>query len=837
VNRLLRRASGRFYLRHPWQLALAVAGISLGVAVYVGVALANDGARRAFEQSAALVRGQTTHRLLPVSGALDERIYRDLVVDRGVTAAAPVIETEVQLLTAGGGRYPLLGIDPLSESGLRGFSGFSSGAGATRMAALIASPRAALVPDELARAAGKTAGTTLRVAVMGRAVELNVIGTVSVTAGRLEAEPPIVVDIATAQELLGRPGALSRIDLRLTDGQAARLAANQPRGTVLVPAEETNSAFAELSSAFRTNLTALGLLALVVGMFLIYGTMSFAVVQRRSTLGVLSALGASRTELLTTILLEAAVLGVIATSAGLVLGHFLAAALIGLVLQTIGDLYFTAAVTAATPSPWIYVVGAGLGFGATVLAAVKPAFDAARAGPTAAMRRADLERRSRHGVRRATRLALVFVIGAGVLLVVSSRSLFLAFGALFLVLAAGALSTPAATIALMRISEWPAERLFRLPGILAVRSVTASLSRTGVATAALAVAIATVIGIGLMIASFRASLMSWLDTTLTADVYVALAPSGVVLDDEMLEKIRALPGVGGITLTRNVQLPTTKGDVAVRAFEPDAGNWGLDLTSGATAETLAALSAGRGAVISERYAFGAGLDVGDVLELPSGRGIERLPVLGIFRDYNTGPYTVVMSLDAYASRWSDRALTGLGIRLAAGVDSESVERALRGLLGSAAVRMRSSDAIERLSMGVFDRTFKITEVLRVLAAVVAFLGVMSALLSIELERAHELAVLRALGFEPRQITVTLLTQTGLLGVAAGLAAVPIGVVLAALLVHVINQRSFGWSMDLIVGSRPVLAGVALAVVAALLAGVYPALRAGRAELGGALREE
>lgn len=837
MNRLLRRASRRFYLRHPWQLALAIAGISLGVAVYVGVALANDGARRAFEQSAALVRGQTTHRLLPVSGALDEHIYHDLVVDRGLSSAAPVIETEVELLTAGGGRYPLLGIDPLSESGLRGFSGFSSGAGASRMSALITSPRAALVPEEIASGAGEITGTTLRVSMMGREVALDVIGTVAATAGRLEAEPPILVDIATAQEILRRPGVLSRIDLRLTDAQAAGLAANLPRGTVLVPAEDEDSAFAELSSAFRTNLTALGLLALVVGMFLIYGTMSFAVVQRRSTLGVLAAIGASRAELLVTILLEAAVLGTAATLAGLVLGHFLAAALIGLVLQTIGDLNFTAAVAAATPSPWIYLIGAGLGLGATVLAAVKPAFDAARAGPTAAMRRADLERRSRHGARRAAGIALLLLAGAGALLAVSSRSLFLAFGALFLVLAAGALSTPAATVALMRVSEWPAERLFRLPGILAVRSVVASLSRTGVATAALAVAIATVIGIGLMIASFRASLASWLDTTLTADVYVALAPSGAVVGDDVLDAIRALPGVRGVTLTRNARLPTPKGEVAIRAFEPDAGDWGLDLTSGSTQDTLSRLAAGVGVVISERFAFSAGLHVGDALELPSERGPERLPVLGVFRDYNTGPYTVVMSLAAYASRWGDRALTGLGLRLAPGTDSARVERALNGLLGSTAVRMRSSDAIERLSMSVFDRTFKITEVLRVLAAVVAFLGVLSALLSIELERAHELAVLRALGFEPRQITVTLLTQTGLLGVAAGLAAVPIGVLLAALLVHVINQRSFGWSMDLIVGSRPVLAGIALAIVAALLAGVYPALRAGRAELGGALREE
>ncbi len=183
-----------------------------------------------------------------------------------------------------------------------------------------------------------------------------------------------------------------------------------------------------------------------------------------------------------------------------------------------------------------------------------------------------------------------------------------------------------------------------------------------------------------------------------------------------------------------------------------------------------------------------------------------LPVVGVFRDYNAGLYTVVMGLDAYRKHWKDRALTGLGIRLGDGADVADVQRALSQVLGGRVVRMRSSEAIEGLSLGVFDRTFKITEVLRVLAAVVAFLGVLSALLSIELERGHELAVLRALGFEPRQLAITLLTQTGLLGVAAGLAAVPIGVGLAALLVYVINQRSFGWSMDLVLAPGPVDGG-------------------------------
>jgi putative ABC transport system permease protein len=214
-----------------------------------------------------------------------------------------------------------------------------------------------------------------------------------------------------------------------------------------------------------------------------------------------------------------------------------------------------------------------------------------------------------------------------------------------------------------------------------------------------------------------------------------------------------------------------------------------------------------------------------------------VPIVGVSRDFNTGDYSVTIALDRYRRDWQDDSLTGVGVHLDASAERAEVEAALRAALPGHNLRLRSSEAIERASLEVFDRTFKITEVLRVLAAIVAFCGVLSALLSIELERARELAILRALGFVPRQLTRTLLTQTGLLGAAAGLAAIPLGAVLAALLVHVINRRSFGWSMDFVVTPAPLLMGLGLAVAAALLAGVYPALRASRTELAGALREE
>jgi putative ABC transport system permease protein len=196
-----------------------------------------------------------------------------------------------------------------------------------------------------------------------------------------------------------------------------------------------------------------------------------------------------------------------------------------------------------------------------------------------------------------------------------------------------------------------------------------------------------------------------------------------------------------------------------------------------------------------------------------------------------------MALERYRRDWQDVGLTGVGLDLGAGIDSAGVEAAIRSLLPDSETRIRSSAGIKRVSLEIFDRTFKVTEVLRILAGIVAFLGILSALLAIELERARELSVLRTIGFTPRSLGATLLTQTGLLGLAAGLAAIPIGTALALLLVEVINRRSFGWSMDFVVTPDALASGLLLAIAAALLAGIYPSWRASRIELGPALREE
>jgi putative ABC transport system permease protein len=824
------------------QLLLAILGVALGVAVFVGVELANDSARRAFAESQAQLAGQATHQLVGIGEEIPSELYRELRTAHGAIAAAPIVETRARVAGTEGRSFALLGIDPLEEIEFRSYSGFSI-EGQSDTARLIAEPRSLLVPSSLAAELGLDIGSVLDLVIERRApVTMSVIGIfggqgVDATGINL----PLLADIATVQELRGRDS-ITRIDLRLTPAEAEALERIDLPGVTLVPSLSRSLVFNELSRAFRVNLTALSLLALLVGVFLIYATISFAVLQRRKVFGIYRALGVRRSQLLLSILAEAFALGSVATLLGIALGYGLSQALVELVLRTIGDLYFSTAVRAAAPSPGLYAEGLAVGIGTSLLAASLPALEAARAPPRTAMSRAALERTASRISRLGGALAIP-ILAAGVLtLSLAPRSLIGAFAGLFLVILAAALAIPLCAALLLRLAEPILDAGFGVPGSLAARGVTASLSRTGVATAALAVAVATVIGVGLMIASFRGSVERWLDSTLLGDFYAEVEDWAVSADDPFadtdLASIAAIPGVRGLSLLQFTRLPTEAGEINVRAILPGPDGWGLTMTDSVGPDALDRLAAGTGIFVSEAMAYRRVLSVGDELALPTQEGVHSFSVLGIYREYNTDGGGILLPMREYQAYWPDRDLEGLGIYVEHSADLAATRAAVEMQLDRRpGAVLRSTRSIRDRSLEIFDRTFQITEVLRILAGAVAFLGLLSALLAIELDRGKEIAILRALGFTPRQIGTLSLTQTVLLGTVAGLLAMPLGIAMAGLLVKVINQRSFGWGMDLALQFGPLALGMALAVAAAFLAGIYPALRLSRHSVVARLREE
>lgn len=845
---MLFRSSLRWMIRHPWQIVLCVLGVALGVAVVVAIDLANASARRAFQLAGDTVAGQATHQILGGPAGLPETIYPELRRRFPTLAAAPIVEGYVTAPALGPGVYQLFGIDPFAEAPFRPYL---AGNGAVDLAALLIEPGAALLARANAERAGVQLGDTLPIQIGARASTVRVVGVLEPAddLSRRALAGMIAVDIASAQELLGSVGRLSRIDLIVPESfDLAALTPLLPPGVTVQPVAARAGVLQQMTAAFELNLTALSLLALIVGMFLIYNTMTFSVVQRRSLWGTLRCVGVSRGQLAGLVTTEALLISLLGVAGGLALGVALGRGLVGLVTQTINDLYFVVTVRDLAIEPAVLLKGVALGVVATLLAASVPALEAMYTPPRTVLRRSSIEERARRAMPRLAGVGIgLLALGGGLLAAPAPAGvtgLYLAFGGLFAVVIAGALLTPLALVGLMSLLRPVLGRVLGLLGRMAARDVVASLSRTAVAVAALMVAVSVTIGVGIMIGSFRQTVINWLEQSLVADIYLS-PPSNVAnridatLDPALPAALAALPAVESITTFRSVQidLPTGPTTLVAVGGATEQGRRALRFQQGGDAATWAAWE--RGAVlISEPLAFRSGLGVGDVLTVRTDRGLRDLPIAGVYYDYTSDRGVVRINETVYRALWDDPAISSLALYVRDGYDIDVVIEQVRATSAAyGMVLVNSSRALREGTLAVFDRTFAITSVLQLLATIVAFIGILSALMALQLERTRELGVLRATGLTPGQLWGTVLSQTGLMGLAAGLLSAPLGLALALVLTYVINKRSFGWTLELAID--PALFGQALvvAITAALLAGIWPALRMSRVSPAVALRDE
>ena len=857
MNLILLRLMRRYVDRRLLQSLLFVAGIALGVAVGVAIDLANGAASRAFSLSVDSVTGRTTHQIVGSSGSVPTSLYRTLRTEVGLRDAAPVIEATVRAETLNGRTFRLLGIDPFAEAPFRSYltsealaqADADAGAG---LFAFLTEPGAVLISRELAGQAGLAPGDTLSLRTRTRSeAPVRIVGFLAPDEGSADGalNDLILADIATAQEITGEPGALTRIDLILPDdADLNAIESALPPGAALIRTASSRTALAQMTDAFELNLQALSLLALLIGVFLIYNTVTFSVVQRRQMIGILRAVGTTRRQVFTLILAEAVLLGLIGTVIGLALGILLGRGTVSLVAQTVNDLYFRVNVERVVVPPETLLRGLLIGLGASVVAAVIPSLEATRTPPAGVMRRSEVEQQTWRRLPSLTLGALLLIGAGGGVLQIDTRNLVISFAGLFLVLVGGALLTPAALVLVMRlVGPWTG-RLFGVLGRMAPRAITRSLSRTSVAVAALTLAVGAIVGVSTMIGSFRGTVSDWLTTTLGADIFVSpfageTADIPVDVDPAIARRLAQVEGVARVTTVRDVtaiapnypELPpanlTVPSDDITR--QPRRFAW-----QNAAGDYWDALRAGQ-VVVSEPFAFRRGITPDNAqITLLTDRGPHTFEVAGVYYDYTTDQGSVMIAREVYDRYWDDPYLSALALDLAPGVSAERVLDTLQTeTLPGTGLRAQSNRSLRAGALEVFDRTFAITVALRLLATIVAFIGILSALLALQLEHTREYAVMRANGMTPRQLRAYTLLQTGLMGAVAGLLALPLGIALAVILIEVINVRSFGWSMDLALGGQEVVQALAVALGAALLAGVYPAWRLSRLVTAQALRSD
>lgn len=852
--RTLAQVSSRYLLRRPWPTALMIIGIMLGVAVAVAIDLANVSASRSFDLSVETMTGRATHHIIGGPQGVEETLYTDLKLSGTASLAAPIVLDYVTSPQIGNRLLQLMGVDLFAEPPFRSYLTDARRPNAQPdpdvVIALLTKRGALVLSTDLAARYDLQVGQAITVTVGGYPRTAFIAGLVAPpdNLSRRALDGLILADIATAQELTGRIGRLDRIDLILPthrEDEAQAIRQQLPPGVSLIPTESRSNALEQMTSAFRINLTALSLLALVVGMFLIYNSITFSVVKRRPLFGTLRCLGVTRAEVFVLVIGEAALVGVVGSVLGVGLGIVMGRGAVQMVSQTINDLYFASTVTNVGIPLTPLVKGGLLGILAAALAAAPPAWEAASVPPTTALSRSGLEGKARSAVLTAAGGGILALIIGTAILLAPTRDLTVSFVGTFCVILGAAMLTPAATVILMKALAPVFGRLAGALGRMGPRGVSSSLSRTSVAIAALMVAVSVTIGVSVMIGSFRNTVVEWLAQTLHGDIYIAAyttpaAQTATPLDPALVAAIRRWPGVERVDTLRAAVVDSPEGPISVAAVDnPNYGSERIYVSADLPPERIWAAMLDDKVIISEPLANR--LDIprhGGSITLATTQGLHTFPVVGVYYDYTSSQGAVSMSAETYRRWWGDEAVTALSLRLSSKANADETARSLEEALAPIqSVFIRPNRVLRQDVMVIFDRTFAITGALQLLATVVAFIGVLNAMLAVQLDKQREFGVLRAVGLTAQQLWRLLLLETGLMGVVAGFLSMPTGLALSVILIYIINRRSFGWTLQMQVSGWPFVNALLIATTAALLAGLYPAFRLGKMSPIEALRRE
>ncbi len=866
---------------------LTISGIAVGVATIAAIRLANASVLSSFSDTVDFVAGRAGITILADGPGIPEAALARLAwVRRAGAMLAPAVTETAAAGAADGVVVEVLGNDPHADAAAREYSfaeekkeekkdflereeGKEGGgaapepiqpskhaSGASDILTIFEKD-AVLVTSVFAKRNSLRPGSPLRLVTNGVERSFRVAAVLRPAGAARAASGSIVfMDLAAAQEAFGKVGRLDRIDVvpppGLSEEDRVRLEeeirASLPPGTTAGRPERRTETVDRLVRAFRVNLSALGLIALLVGMYFVYNTLSISVLRRRTDIGTVRALGASRRSVFAVFLAEGLALGILGSAFGVGLGVVLAKGALLLVGGTATDLYIPSAHPSLHLDPLVLLFAFALGVTSSVLSALAPALEAASVDPAATMRHGSVEavRRSRTRPLALTGVALlVLAFLAALPGPVRGLPLF-GFLSVFLIVSGVSLLAPAAvTFAAARL-DGPALRLFGVEARLARANLTGSLSRTSVAVAALTMALAMMVSVAVMVGSFRTTVATWVSQTLASDLFLSPASgkSGASfgrIPDEAIEIVRGVAGVDEVDpflafgATRD-GVPFTIGS-GLFAFIAKHGN--LPLVDGRDPRRVFADALGRDeAIVSEPYAEKFRAKTGDFVELPTDEGPVRVRVAGIYTDYSNDRGTVTLDRAHFQRLWPLTGAVTLAVTLKEGVSpEEGARRVSAALLGRYVLRVRTNATLRRLVLRIFDRTFAVTYALEAVALAVAVLGVLNTLTALVLERRREIGLLRVLGASAARVRRAVRYEAAAIGGLGAVLGALSGGAMSLVLVHVINRQSFGWTIAMHVPWAFLAAALGLVLLATLAAASRPAGLAAATDVAAALKEE
>ncbi len=863
VIRLLGRCH---FTERPVRTLITILGVALGVSVSVAIRAANVEVLRSFESAVASIAGRAT---LQVSGGdlgFDERVIVSLRRHPDVIVATPILTFGVVKASGTQAKqgFKLVALDLLEASELKNFRVHSDEEG-TQMLERLLSPTAVFLGAGLAEEWSLSIGDPLEILLGIHRHALIVQGIVEGTADLSSTwNNMAIMDIAAAQNLFGLVGRLDRIDLETRPGRpvqdiAKELRSKLPPGLKMERPSQRSQQLERMVGAFQLNLGALSMVGLLVGLLLVYNTVSYAVVQRRREIGLYRAIGMARGVVTTLFVTEASLMGLAGGVGGGWLGVLLARHLVSVLRGSVSELYTPLPDGGGSLDPHLssLLLGSGvLGMAVSIVGAIGPSLEASRTDPARALAPGQYDEIQQI---RAGRLAWVGVggVGGAILLAVPGpvhgMPLFGYASAFFLLLSPSFLA-PSLLVglgALFRL-DWSTPNSGTVGASLrrlAADQVARTPGRNAVTVSALMVGVAIMLGVGIMIQSFRETVEHWIDQTIVADLIVAPAgwPLGVDENSQaqgiplsLADDIARIEGVGAVDTYRTIRLNVQDRPVSLVARDLRVhSEWSRYLfIEGDSPDILNETVKNEGVLLSEVLARALGINRGDTLSLTSPAGPVSFPVTGVFYDYATDGGKAVLDRELYRKLWKDETTTVIPVYVDVESDPKLVRtRIQEGVGGEHYLVVIANHEIRSEILAIFDRTFTVTYALELIAIVIALLGIANTVLTSVLERQRELATFRAIGASRTQIRHLVLWETSYLGLLGALMGVAAGILLSVLLIEVINRQSFGWTIEFTLPGGLLVEAVALAVIAAVIAGLVPAFWAARQSIVDGLRYE
>ncbi len=832
----------RYAARHKLLGALNVLSVALGIAVYLAIQIANHSANESFSASVDLVAGKAH---LEIRGDIDETLWPQVSRTPGIKAATAVIEGVATLPDLPGEYLRLVGVDVFTSAP---FSTFRIDDRAQRLdlGQWLGTPGSIALTTEFAARHGLAVGSKIRASINATVHELQVAALIDTRDSPAGAQPRFAtIDLGWAQELFGTQGRLSSIQILLDEPLraaeiAASLRAKLPAHLRAEPPRQRSTQMQTMLSAFRLNLTALSLVSLLVGAFLIYNTISASVARRRVELGILRAIGMTRWEVRALFLGEALIFGIVGIVLGSVAGVALSLVTVRAVERTVSSLYLLLNIDRQFLSPWQFIIAAALGVGAVLAGAWFPANEASRIDPVAALSSgAHAERSERMRWRwpwiAAGSLVLALIFAA---LALHTGPPVFAFVSAFFTLTGFAALAPSAIPRLggvfARISKLAADRLVR------------SSHRNSITAAALSTAIAMTVGLAVMIHSFRNTVDRWIAQSVVADLYIAPASNEIVglaasVPASVLAWLRARPEVASVDTFRELRATLARGDgaeTALLAVVDGRYRGNLDFGTRDAVEVMQRVMRGDAVAVSESFARKFRLGAGDIVPLATPQGPVQFAIAGVYRDYTRDQGAIFLTRELFARHWPDGGPNSLAVYCAPDADPARLADAFAAKFGSSGeFVVYSNRMLRQRILKIFDQTFTVTDVLRVIALAVALLGVALSATTLVAERQRETGVLRAIGASAAQVRRLFMAESAMIGAIACVLGLPGGLALALVLTWVVNPAFFGWTIHFSIPWPTLVTTAVWIIPTAALATWWPARHAARANLSESIREE